>query len=168
MIDALTVEVADAVRDVSVDGYLPETPMTSDVEDATVVALAGQLENIVVTDAYSEADANPPRYWASLEIETTVAVAWYVSAVSSYDMEALSSIVETPDAGGLIQDIDDDTVRLQVAAVFTPSEGTWSEVEIEAVTLPEAEVKARLAQNPDPAFEEMAAHYAAQADEQDE
>jgi hypothetical protein len=160
--DSLALALRDALgtQSAAVNNYQPPIPLTSYVEEATLESL-DQLTSAAVTDAYQEADPTEPRrYVVSLDLRGEGTVAWYVSAVSAYDHEAFASIVESPDAGGIIQDYTSgERVELTAGGIYIPSEDVWHDVEVDYVQQPDMESSARRTAVPDPEFDRMIEAY---------
>jgi predicted nucleic acid-binding protein len=160
--DSFRLALRDAVaaQPVAVNNYLPPVPLTSDIEEASLDTL-DSLADSDISDAYQEADLDAPRrYVVSVDVRGEGTVAWYVSAVSPYDHEALSSIVESPDAGGIIQDYTSgEAVELTVAGVYIPSEDVWEDVEVDYAQQPDDISAARRAEVPDPELDRLVEAY---------
>lgn len=156
----LAVRAAIASQAVDVHGYLPPVPLTSDVEEAMLETLDPGIEAHVL-DAYQESEGvEPRRYVVSLDVQGQGTVAWHVSAVSSYDLEALAPLVESPDAGGLIQSAEScEAVHLSVAGIYVPSENAWEDVEVDWAEQPTVVSDERAAQVPDPLFDALVEEY---------
>jgi hypothetical protein len=168
--DSLSLALRNAVatQSVAVNSYLPPIPLTSDIEEATLDTLEW-LSEIEIQDAYQEADPTEPRrYVVSLDGRGEGTIAWYVSAVSSYDHEAFASIVESPDAGGTIQDYTSgESIELTAGGIYLPSEDTWTDVEVDYVQQPAEESATRRAQIPDPEFDRLIEAYERAEEERD-
>lgn len=130
---------------IGVLNYLPDEALQSDIEDVWLTRL-GEIEpRIHVDDAWIETDpGEDTSYGVAATMWGRGEVTWHVSAPTSWDLEAFAGMVESADAGGIIQGFEDAApVEFSVSGSFIPSANGWDDVFVDIPRLVEAELKVR-------------------------
>jgi len=131
--------------------YVPDIPLQSDVQEATVQQLSPSRVHLRSVDDFSSEGVA-----CSLVVHAVGDVTWLVTAPSGFDSDRYQSLSDAePGEGGFLSDVEPNVpLQLFLRGVLAPN-GQWLDLEPDEVILEPAEFKRRAQQNEEAEEQEL-------------
>ena len=123
----------------AVDNYVPDVPLQTDVDQATVEQLYPSAAHVESINGASREGVN-----CSLVVRCEADVTWVVTAPSGFDSDRYPSLSESPDEGGWLSDVESQVpLLLFLSGTLSPA-GEWLDLEPDGLMLARDEVDRRV------------------------
>jgi hypothetical protein len=131
-------------REVPFDAYIPHDYVENGISEATLSEFRATALPFVAEAYEGECDDWSASYDVVARLDGSGDAHWHAAQLSPLDIERFGSRVETPEAGGLLYDVDVAcSCSLELTARFMVRGATWTDIDLVRVALDTKEIEHR-------------------------